>query len=541
MEPHVAIIDFHSQYTLLIARTLREIGARSVILNPANAMRWLKENPPRAIILSGGDASVYDENAPQLPGEVLSLRREDGQPIAILGICYGMQWLAHHLGGEVKPVSDNREYGEASVKLHDSGGNFFLDTPENQKVWMSHGDSVTKLPEGFNALAYSDTGTIAAMQRGLVFGVQFHPEVTHTSHGKTMIANFLKLAQCVEDWTPSSIIASIREDVVSQLGNEKAIFGFSGGVDSTTLATILAPVLKERLLAVTIDGGNLREGEIEEIKMHASVAGVNLRIMDARGEFQEAMTSFLCVDERWSWFAKFWVFLLNWFVRRVVGYVGVVDAEEKRRRFKMIYTSLLVRVARDFGATVVLQGTLAPDRIESGSTGGVTIKSHHNVGLDMGDLRQLHPFEGLFKYEVRALAKELGLPESVWNRQPSPGPALFIRVIGVPATPDRLDIVRWADARVREILVKNGIYEQISQLVVAYLGLNTVGVKGDARTYRGSIGIRAVETIDFMTARGIWFPEHVVSEISRTVTSHPGIVQASFWPTDKPPATIEFE
>jgi len=508
--PSVAIIELGSQYTLLIERILRELGIRSVILDPRRATSWLKENPLKAVILSGGAASVYDDDAPQPPAEVLSLRGEDGQPIALLGICYGMQWLAHCLGGEVKAVLGNREYGEASINLCGMPRGFFSDTPQRQKVWMSHGDSIISLPDGFSVLAHSDTGTIAAVQKGSVWGVQFHPEVTHTPHGKTMLTNILRFAGCENDWAPSSVITSIQEDTVARLGNRRAIFGFSGGVDSTTVSAILAPVLKERLLAVAIDGGQLREGELDEIQKHAKVAGANLRIMDARQEFHDVMT-------------------------------GVIDAEEKRRRFKKIYASLFVQAAQDFRATAVLQGTLAPDRIESGATGGAVIKSHHNVGLDMGNLLQLHPIDYLFKYEVRALAREIGLPESVWNRQPFPGPGLFLRVVGVPATPDKLDIVRWADARVREILVRAGTYDQLSQLIVAYMGVNTVGVKGDARVYRGSIVVRAVETIDFMTARGVHFSNDMEDEISAVLTGHPEIVRVWYDPTNKPPATTEME
>ena len=508
--PNVAIIELGSQYTLLIERTLRELGVRSVILDPKRAKSWLEKHPLKAVILSGGAASVYDDDAPQPPKEVLSLRREDGKPIALLGICYGMQWLTHQLGGEVKAIDGNREYGDATIRLSGSADSFFADTPNSQRAWMSHGDSVTTLPQGFTVLARSEADTVAAMQNGSVWGVQFHPEVSHTPHGKTILTNFLRFAECEQDWEPSSVVASIQANATAHLGNERVIFGFSGGVDSTTVSAILAPVLGERLQAVTIDGGHLREGELEEIKRHAEAAKVSLRIMDARDEFNAVMHD-------------------------------TIDAEEKRRRFKQVYTSLFIRAAQDFGATAVLQGTLAPDRIESGATGGAVIKSHHNVGLDMGNLLQLHPIDYLFKYEVRALAKEVGLPESVWNRQPFPGPGLFLRVVGVPATPDKLDIVRWADARVREILIRHGLYDQLSQLVVSYMGINTVGVKGDARVYRGSIVVRAVETIDFMTAEGVWFPKLAVNEIKRVLTSHPEIVRAWFDPTDKPPATTEME
>ena len=511
--PKVLIIELGSQYTLLIERTLRELGVRSVILDPRRAQNFLKGNHVKAIILSGGSASVYDNDAPQPPEEVLTAQDESGRMAAILGICYGMQWLAHRFGGEVKPVEGQREFGKAFIGLEDwwhSG--LFERTPREQAVWMSHGDSVTQVPEGFRIIASTYTGgcAVAAMQKEHILGVQFHPEVTHTPYGKQMLENFLNAAGCEKDWTPSSIVTSIQEEIGSQLEGERAIFGFSGGVDSTTVSAILSPILGDRLRAITIDGGHLREGELDEIGAHANAAGVDLHVIDARSEFNAVMAD-------------------------------TIDAEEKRRRFKQVYTSLFVWAAEDFGATTVLQGTLATDRIESGATGGALIKSHHNVGLDMGKLKQLHPVAHLFKYEIRALSQEMGLPESVWARQPFPGPGLFIRIVGTPATPEKLELVRFADARVREILLRHGIYNQLSQLVVAYLGTKTVGVKGDARVYGGAVVVRAVQTLDFMTAHGVHFSDEVEGEISAALTKHPEIVRVWFDPTKKPPATTEME
>lgn len=508
--PYVAIIELGSQYTLLIERTLRELGIRSVILDPQKADIWFRDHQPKAIILSGGASSVYDVDAPNPPLEILSLSENAERPVPLLGICYGMQWIARHLGGEVLPVAGSREYGEAKIGIADSTGKIFEDTPNGQNVWMSHGDSVTILPKGFRPMAYTEDNTIAAMENGPIWGVQFHPEVIHTPFGSTILKNFMKFAGCEEDWVPSSIVSSIQENVQRELGERRVISGFSGGVDSTTISAILSPVLRERLLAVVIDGGHLREGELSEIKKHALSAKVELKIIDAREDFQKE----LC---------------------------DVIDAEEKRKRFKKVYTSIFVKSAQEFDASVILQGTLAPDRIESGATGGALIKSHHNVGLDMGNLLQFHPVDHLFKYEIRALAKEVGLPESVFNRQPFPGPGLFLRVVGVPATPDKLDLVRWADNEVKNILVKHGVYEKISQLVVSYMGVNTVGVKGDARVYGGAIVIRAVETTDFMTAKGVHFSDVIEDEICSVLTKHRDVVRVWFDPTKKPPATTEME
>ena len=505
----VAIIELGSQTTLLIERALRELGVRSVILDPKRASDWIRKNPVKAIILSGGSASVYEDNAPQPPKEVFLLIQEQ---IPILGICYGMQWIADKLGGRVECEMHKRDYGKTEMTLMRES-KFFKNTESPQQVWMSHGDTVAIVPDSFHITAkVSRFGGIAAMEHHEfpIYGVQFHPEVTHTMQGKQMLSNFVfDIAGCERDWIPSSIIDEVRARILEQVGNEKSIIGFSGGVDSTMLSSI-ASVLGDQLLAVTIDGGNLRENELEEIKCHAKAAGVTLKIVDAKADFAAVMAD-------------------------------TIDAEEKRHRFQKIYTAILVKTAKDFGAKFVIQGTLATDRIESDATGGAKIKSHHNVGLDMGDLVQLHPISHLFKYEIRALARELGLPESVHNREPFPGPGLFIRVVGTPATPDKLEIVRWATARTREILERQGLHRSISQLVVAYMGINTVGVKGDGRVYHGAIVVRPVETMDFMTTNGKHLPDDVEDEICAALTQHPLITRVWFDYTTKPPATTEME
>lgn len=508
--PRVAIIELGSQYTLVIERSLKKLGVRSVILDPKRARNWIKSNPLDAVVLSGGPSSVYEEGAPQPPDELLSLQAASGKPLPILAICYGMQWLAYKSGGKVKGMHGHQEYGKAEVLLDGGKSELFKGLFRRQQVWMSHGDSITSVPKGFRIIAKTETGAIAAMQNGAIWGVQFHPEVTHTRNGKIMLKNFLEFAGSSKDWTPRSLVNTIRKNIEDDLPKERAIFGFSGGVDSTFLAAVAAPVLKNRLLAVTIDGGHLRENELNEIKSHAREAGVRLAVIDARSDFARVMAN-------------------------------TIDAEEKRKRFKKVYTALLKKAAMDFGASVIFQGTLAPDRIESGVTGGAMIKSHHNVGLNFGKIKQYHPIDHLFKYEVRALAKSIGLPESVYNREPFPGPGLFIRVLGTPAVPDKLAIVQWADARVREIFAKYGPNKRISQPVIAYGSLDTVGVKGDKRVYKGAALIRAVRTRDFMTAEGLWLPKKVVDEIKKVVTAHPEIVRVWFDPTDKPPGTTEFE
>lgn len=511
--PQVLIIDCGSQLTLVIARTIEELGVRCKTLYSEKVKGWLEKNTPKSIIISGSDASVYDEDAPQIPQVVL----DAGMPI--LGICYGMQWLAKHCGGAVTRHQDNKGYGEASLHLLASDDEFFRSVAYSpQTVWESHGDSVTKLPPGFRAIGvftgHNQSEAIAAMvdPHRRIWGVQFHPEVEHTINGKMMLSNFLfDIAKCEKDWSVENVIANIREKMKEIPEDAKCVIAFSGGVDSTVLATIAQQVLGDRLLAVTIDTGGLREGELEEIKENAKEAGVRLKVVRAGKRFEKA-----------------------------IG--GMQNSEAKRKRFKRIYSCILAEEGRRFGATYLLQGTIATDLIESGAKGkAALIKSHHNVGLMVNGLKQVTYLDGLFKYEVRALARTLGLPPSVSERQPFPGPGMWIRIRGATATLKRIKILQFAESVIRGILFMHDQNEGISQLVVALNCTKAVGVKGDERAYGYTVDIRAVRTSDFMTSRGVWFPEEVVREICRAVTRHPKIVHAAFYPTDKPPATTEFE
>ena len=362
-------------------------------------------------------------------------------------------------------------------------------------------------------IATSMSGTIEAISdiRRRIWGIQFHPEVTQTLKGKQLLSNFVfDIANCKKDWQPSNIIQQIRDEVTTQVANKKVIMGLSGGVDSSTLVGILAPVLKENLLAVCIDTGSFREGELIEIQNNANAIGVNFKIVDAKELFQQEIGN-------------------------------CIDAEEKRKRFKKAYTAVLEAEIKLFEADFIAQGTLATDIIESGGIGEAQlIKSHHNVDLTWSVLEIL-PLRNLFKYEVRELAKEVGLPESIAQRQPFPGPGLFVRIVGIPPTIENLAIVRWADNTVTEILKKYNVYSDISQLIVALIGANTVGIKGDGRVYKPSIVVRAVQTVDFMTLKGIYFPENIAMEIIEAVTKHPEIVRVWFDATPKPPATTEME
>ena len=506
MKPvQILIVDMGSQYTQVIGRTLRELGYRSAILSPEKAGAWLAHTKPQAIILSGGSASVYDEGAPQPPKNILRSR------VPILGICYGMQWLTQHYGGKVVPHTGKKEYGKAQLTYNDATS-LFKTFPKKSIVWASHGDTVAQLPKGFEAIAHStQTKGIAAIQsiKKKTWGVQFHPEVTHTKNGKKIIENFLAQTKCEPDWEPSDMITAIRKSVHEMVGEKKCIIGFSGGVDSTVLSAILAPVLGKSILGVCLDTGSFREEELTEIKLHAKAAGVKLKVIKAAGQFQKVLGT-------------------------------TTHAEIKRKRFSKLYGKILEQEAKKFGAHLVAQGTLATDLIESGKMGAsALIKTHHNVGIKW-ELEELAPLQELFKYEVRALSYELNLPSTVSERHPFPGPGLFIRIIGAPAKTDKLSIVRWADARVREIVEKK-YGKDYSQLVVGLNCTRTVGVKGDARVYGYSIIVRGIKTIDFMTAEGYQFPAGVRREISRIVTQHPKIVAVDFRETDKPPCTTELE
>ncbi|MBI3305633.1 glutamine-hydrolyzing GMP synthase [Candidatus Nomurabacteria bacterium] len=508
----ILIVDYGSQYTLIIGRTLRELGVRSVILPPKKADIWLLNNKPKAVILSGSNWSVYGEGAPTLPSKL----DVTGKKYLILGICYGMQLLAYKLGGIIEQPHAHREYGPAEVEL-DEKHPLFKNIPAKTEVWASHGDTVTTLPKGFTTIAISKGIAAMANKKNRVLGIQFHPEVAHTKEGKKILQNFLNISGCKKNWDPMNLIHQIQEEVLGNVSGEKdkkLILGFSGGVDSTTLSAILVPVLKERLICVAIDTGGVRAGEMEEIKANALSAlgaGIkNLIIINAAEKF--------------------------------IKNIGTtIDGEEKRAKFREIYKKIFEEQIKKNKAGFIVQGTLATDLIESGHAGkSVMIKTHHNVGLDW-KINDLHPFRNLFKYEVRELAKTLKLPPAVYERNPFPGPGLYLRVVGTPVSKEKLDLVREADKTVTDILKKHNMDKNISQLIVALLGINSVGVKGDERVYGHSIAVRAVQTSDFMTAKGYYFPHIVVEEITSALTKHKNIVRVFFDMTPKPPATTEFE
>lgn len=506
--PEIIIIDLGSQYTQLIARVLRDIGHRSAILTNERAKQWLLVHNPKAIILSGGHASVNDEDAPIIPEEVWEKK------IPILGICYGMQYIVKYFGGEVLSTQGKAEYGPATIQIRES--DLFYGLEKKQDVWASHGDTVESIPENFHVIASTDIYQNSAIANDLekIFAVQFHPEVINSVNGKIIFKNFVEnISNCSKNWKPKNIIEEIRAEIKEKYSDKKTIIGFSGGVDSSALTAVLAPVMGKNLLAICIDVGQFRDGEIDEIKETIELLGVNFNLIDEKLELESSLK-------------------------------GVTNSQEKREVFRKIYKRIFDEAAFEFGAEIIAQGSLATDFIESGAVGGgEVIKTHHNINLGLEAI-EIHPFRNLFKYEVRVLANEVGLSEKVSNREPFPGPGLILRIVGDSVTSDRLNIVRFADKITREILSKYNLLttDVLSQLVVYMLaGSPVVGVKGDSRVYDAPIVIRGLKTVDFMTGEGVQFPDNVRSEITRTLTKHQYISRVLFDETPKPPATTEPE
>lgn len=506
--PQLVVIDLGSQYSHVIVRTLRELGFRSALLSPAKAEKLLTQHRPKGIIWSGGAACVGDAGAPVPPKNYLG-------EVPVLGVCLGMQYLASWLGGKLSKHVSNKEYGPRDAKITHRDSRLFTGVPDGT-VLCSHGDSVAAAPPDFTVTAVTKDCPVLAFEASdgrPIYGVQFHPEVTITTHGKKILENFVRgICDASPDWRPQDLVAKIRADILRQLPPEAHVLhGFSGGVDSTVIAALLAPVLKDRLIGVTINAGQLRAGEPEYIiSLAKSVGLVNYHLLDVQPAMLKALKN-------------------------------VTDAETKRQAFKTVYTHTVEKLAKKLKATHFLQGTLATDLIEAGSLGGASlIKSHHNVGLTMKP-NQLHPLAHLFKHEVRELARNLKLPTSVSERIPFPGPGLLVRIFGIPVTQDRLELLRRADATATEILQQSGVLAEISQLIVALCGATTVGVKGDERDYGHPIVIRAIRTVDFMIAEGVQLPADLRRQLTDKLTQIPGVTRVFFDETPKPPATIEME
>jgi GMP synthase (glutamine-hydrolysing) len=506
----VAVLDFGSQYTQLIARRVRELGVYSELI-PADApVSEIERLNPKAYILSGGPSSVYDPDAPTLPDYVL----DSGKPV--LGICYGMQLITHALGGRVAPAQ-HREYGPASVR-RTAGSPLFQDLDTDLQVWMSHGDRIEAMPEGFEALASSQNAPLAAMGRGSVLGIQFHPEVVHTPRGKDILSNFLfRVAGLKPTWSPASFIEQTISDIRAQVGDGRVLCGLSGGVDSSVAAVLVHRAIGDNLTCLFVDNGLLRQDEARDVidtfgrNMH-----MNLVSVDSSDRFLETLD-------------------------------GVTDPEEKRKRIGATFIRVFESEAEKLGHFAFLaQGTLYPDVIESATPErphAARIKTHHNVGGLPADLRfkLVEPLRYLFKDEVRRVGLELGIPEEIIWRHPFPGPGLAVRVLGAVSRP-RLDTLRAADAIVRQELREAGLDREIWQAFAVLLPVQSVGVMGDFRTYADAVAVRAVTSSDGMTADWAQVPYDVLGRISsRIVNEVPHVNRVVYDITSKPPATIEWE
>jgi len=509
----VLILDFGAQYTQLIARRVRECRVYCEIVRFDISAAEITRRKPAGIIFSGGPASVYDEGAPRADREIY----ECGIPI--LGICYGQQLIAYQLGGEVRP-SDRREYGQAELVILDPNPLFsgIGGVGDKASCWMSHGDKVLKPPEGFVVTATTESAPIAAMadhSRNL-YGVQFHPEVAHTPFGTDLIRAFLTgPCGCSGTWTPSSFIEGAIARVRETVGTAGVVCGVSGGIDSCCVAALLQRAIGSQLTCIFVDHGLLRKGEAEQVRDDfAGAFGIRLIYVDARDRFLAKLQ-------------------------------GVSDPEQKR---KIIGTEF-VRVFEDHadnltGVRFLAQGTLYPDVIESGgSPNSVTIKTHHNVGGLPEDmtLRVIEPLRELFKDEARAVASELGLPDTIVWRHPFPGPGLAIRILG-EVSAERVAVLQEADAIFIEELRSAGLYRSLSQALAVLAPIKSVGVMGDQRTYANPIILRAVTTEDFMTASWARIPYEVLERVSsRIVNEVAGVNRVVYDISSKPPATIEWE
>jgi GMP synthase (glutamine-hydrolysing) len=505
----VLVVDLGAQYAQLIARRVRECRVYSEIVPHDLPVEDLKARRPAGIVLSGGPASVYEPGAPAVDPAVFEL----GVPV--LGICYGHQLMSRALGGEVE-ATGLREYGR-TVLMVDQPGVLLEDLPPEDTVWMSHGDAVARAPGGFRVTAHTESTPVAAMEdreRGL-FGVQFHPEVAHTPRGLDVMKRFLyEACGLLPEWTPVNVIERSVERIRAQVGDAKVICALSGGVDSSVAALLVHRAIGEQLACVFVDTGLLRAGEAEQVEdtfaRHFRVPLVHVKAAD----------------------------------RFLARLAGVTDPEVKRKRIGEEFIRVFEEAARPIGARFLVQGTLYPDVIESGSRTAARIKSHHNVGglpEDM-DFALVEPLRDLFKDEVRAVGEELGLPEEIVQRQPFPGPGLAVRIVG-EVTAERLEIVRGADRIVQEEIRRAGLQRELWQVFAALLAdVRSVGVMGDGRTYHHPVVLRAVTSEDAMTADWARLPHEVLDRISsRVIAEVPGVNRVVYDVTSKPPGTIEWE
>ena len=507
----IAVVDFGSQYSQLIVRRVREANVYCELVPWDASPERLAALNPRGLILSGGPASVYEPGAPRAQDYLLS----SGKPI--LAICYGMQLLAHQLGGKVDRAQE-REYGNATLEVVRPESPLFAGLPRRFAIWTSHGDRIGTLPPGFEVLARSDNSPVAAMGRGNLLGLQFHPEVVHTAHGSDIIRNFLyRVCGCQGNWRPASFVAEAVERIRAQVGKGRAICALSGGVDSAVAAALTHRAIGDRLTCIFVNNGLLRQGEPEQVqRAFREHLHVPLVYADASARFLSRLA-------------------------------GVVDPEAKRRIIGEEFIRVFEAEAARLGQVdYLVQGTLYPDVIESATPetkAAAKIKTHHNVGglpSEM-ELKLVEPLRYMFKDEVRAAGLELGLPEEMVWRHPFPGPGLAIRVIG-EVTSERLATLRAADAIFVEELRAAGLYRSVAQALAVLTPLRTVGVMGDGRTYAHVVALRAVTSDDYMTADWARLPYDLLARVAnRIVNEIPTVNRVVYDVSTKPPATIEWE
>jgi GMP synthase (glutamine-hydrolysing) len=514
----IVILDFGSQYSELIARRIRETQVYSEVLSYRTSIAQLRQLEPKGIILSGGPSSVYDKSAPHCDPEIWNLG------IPILGVCYGMQLMVQQLGGEVER-SDRGEYGKASLTIDDPT-DLLTNVEDNTTMWMSHGDSVTRLPEGFEILAHTQNTPCAAIAAHdhQLYGVQFHPEVVHSIGGLALIRNFVyHICECQPTWTTTAFVEESIREIRARVGDKRVLLALSGGVDSSTLAFLMHKAIGDQLTCMFIDQGFMRKLEPERlVKLFHEQFHIPVEYVDARDRFMAQM-------------------------------VGVTDPEVKRKRIGHEFISVFETESKRLGPFDYLaQGTLYPDVIESADTNvdpqtgervAVKIKSHHNVGGLPKDLRfkLVEPLRKLFKDEVRKVGRSIGLPEEIVQRQPFPGPGLAIRILG-EVTEERLEILREADFIVRQEVNRHGLYNQLWQAFAVLLPIRSVGVMGDQRTYAYPIVLRCVSSEDGMTADWARLPYDFLELVSnRIVNEVRGVNRVVYDITSKPPGTIEWE